>query len=189
MVTGYAVPGLARQGRRAWKALRHRTCPNHPPSLNSCRFVRFVGKKIRGPKLFRGFSPAKIVQGECNKVYFDCRAAAYLMQSYLPARPISNRNNQKHLLFFLLTSCSFKQESRFFLLDFHRPAPKTRSLDGRGATAPRARIDDCLRNSNPSRPVACKVISPRNPFSTETPKNNSRFFLLKSCSFKQESCF
>ena len=35
----------------------------------------------------------------------------------------------------------------------------------------------------------CKVIPPRTPFPTETPKNNSRFFLLKSCSFKQESCF
>ena len=28
----------------------------------------------------------------------------------------------------------------------------------------------------------CKVIPPRNPFPTEAPKNNSCFFLLKSCS-------
>ena len=28
----------------------------------------------------------------------------------------------------------------------------------------------------------CKDIPPRTPFPTETPKNNSRFFLLKSCS-------
>ena len=31
MVTGYAVPGKVRRERRAWKALRHRTCPKHPP--------------------------------------------------------------------------------------------------------------------------------------------------------------
>ena len=29
---------------------------------------------------------------------------------------------------------------------------------------------------------AYKVIPPHTPFPTETPKNNSRFFLLKSCS-------
>ena len=29
-------------------------------------------------------SAAKIVQGERNKVYFNCRAAAYLLQRYAP---------------------------------------------------------------------------------------------------------
>ena len=29
-------------------------------------------------------SAAKIVQGERNKVYFNCRAAAYLLQKYCP---------------------------------------------------------------------------------------------------------
>ena len=34
-----------------------------------------------------------------------------------------------------------------------------------------------------------KVILPRNPFPTNTLKNLSRFFLLESCFFKQESRF
>ena len=36
---------------------------------------------------------------------------------------------------------------------------------------------------------ACKVIPPRTPFPTETPKNNFCFFLLKSCSWKRRKSF
>ena len=84
---------------------------------NSCKFVQFVGKKIRGPKLFRGFFVCKVIP---------------------PHTPFPTETPKNNSRFFLLESCSFKQESRFFLLDFHRPAPAVRPPRAQDAFAPRA---------------------------------------------------
>ena len=52
--------------------------PMHAAPIAIIQSIVFIFPK--GFKLFR----AKIVQGERNKVYFNCRAAAYLLQRYCP---------------------------------------------------------------------------------------------------------
>ena len=68
-------------------------------------------------KLFRGFFFCKVI---------------------LPRTPFPTEMTKNNSCFFLLKSCSFKQESRFFLLDFHRPAPAVRTPRAQDAVAPRA---------------------------------------------------
>ena len=52
-VTGYEVPGSSNCNDSAWKAVRHRTCLNHPTSsLHWCRLVRPTRSPFNPLQLF-----------------------------------------------------------------------------------------------------------------------------------------
>ena len=91
-------------------------CTRHNPNKFGSALACTKIREIRGQKI-RGF--------------FVCKDIP-------PRTPFPTETPKNNSCFFLLKSCSFKQGSRFFLLDFHRPSPAVRPPRAQDAVAPRA---------------------------------------------------
>ena len=91
-------------------------CTRHSPNKFGSALACTKIREIRGQKI-RGFFVCKVIS---------------------PPAPFPTETTKNNSCFFLLKSCSFKQESRSFLLDFHRPSPAVRPPRAQDALAPRA---------------------------------------------------
>ena len=132
----------ARQGEVRMTCLEG-TTPQDMPQLSA--LIEFVS--IRATEQVAIFEAHCIRVNSCNSwaknreqnnLWLKLFRGFFFCKVILPRTPFPTEMTKNNSCFFLLKSCSFKQESRFFLLDFHRPAPAVRTPRAQDAVAPRA---------------------------------------------------
>ena len=87
MVTGYAVPGKVRRERRAWKALRHRTCPKHPP-LHCISEIRATEQVAIFPIEKEKFVSIRAIRGHI-KISRGQQKIRALYANFSPEKPVN----------------------------------------------------------------------------------------------------